>query len=157
MLTKALTISCAVTGIGKATVERLATEGATVAIFDSNREVGQEVAAGFRLNNLSVKFYPVDVSNKVACAEATKSFTGESGGLLHLLVNCAVYFGSKGLTAEKADWDKSFSVNVIGYANTVQAAFEYMKDTPGWSILRVFQVIERSHVDGHIRPPRVLF
>jgi len=39
-------------------------------------------------------------------------------GNIHLLVNCAVYFGSKGIIAEKKDWDKTFSVNVVGYILT---------------------------------------
>ena len=38
---------CHCTGIGKATVERLASEGASVACFDINREAGERVAAEF--------------------------------------------------------------------------------------------------------------
>ena len=124
-------LCCMVAGIGKTTVERLATEGASVAIFDINKEAGEKVSADLRLKKLNVKYFLVDVSDKATCVEAIELFVGENGGSLHLLVNCAVYFGSKALTAKKADWEKSFSVNVIGYANMVQASFEHMRDTQG--------------------------
>ena len=46
-------------------------------------------------------------------------------------MNGAVYFGSKGMTAEKQDWDKSFGVNCVGYANMVQATNQPMKSIQG--------------------------
>ena len=118
-------------GIGKATVERLASEGATVAIFDINKAAGEQVAAEFCSKSLDVKFFEVDVTSKQLCVEATRQFVQMNDGKLHFLVNCAVYFGSKGLTAEKKDWDKSFGVNVVGYSNMVQSCYEYMKGVPG--------------------------
>ena len=54
----------------------------------------------------------------------------------------------KGLTAEKSDWDRSFGVNVVGYANTVQAAFEYMKSTPGDK-----SVVNIASISGHRAQP----
>lgn len=50
---------------------------------------------------------------------------------VNYLVNGAVYFGSKGLTALKSDWDKSFGVNVIGYSNMVQACHSHMRSIEG--------------------------
>ena len=56
-----------------------------------------------------------------------KTVAEANSGQIHGLVNSMAYFGSKGITAEKEDWDKSFSVNVVGYANMVQACYEYMR------------------------------
>ncbi len=50
---------------------------------------------------------------------------------MNYLVNAAAYFGSKGITAEKEDWEKSFGVNTVGYANMVQAVNEPMKNIDG--------------------------
>ena len=112
-------------------MERLASEGARVAIFDINKAAGEQVSAEFCSRELDVKFFPVDVSDKEACLEAVKQFSEANGGCLHYLVNCAAYFGSKGLTASQEDWERSFRVNVVGYSNTVQSCHEYFKRTPG--------------------------
>ena len=112
-------------------MERLATEGATVAIFDINKTAGEKVAAEPSSRNLQVSFYQVDVTSKQACVEATKKFADANSGKIHYLVNCAVYFGCKTLNAEEKDWEKSFSVNVTGYANMVIACHEFMSKLPG--------------------------
>lgn len=88
--------------------------------------IGEHTSAG-----RSVHYYKVDVSDKQACVDAVNTFASKNSAKINYLVNGAVYFGSKGLTAEKADWDKSFSVNAVGYANMVQACYQHMKTVPG--------------------------
>ena len=73
----------------------------------------------------------MDVSDKDQCVATVKTVAEANEGKIHLLVNCAAYFGSKGITAEKKDWDKTFSVNVIGYSNMVQACYPFMKEMKG--------------------------
>ena len=107
-------------GIGHAIVERLAEEGATVAIFDINREAGEEVVAKLTANDLKVSYHKVDVSDKDQCMQAAAIVAESNSNELHYLVNCAAYFVLKGLTSTREDWDKSLSVNVVGYANMVQ-------------------------------------
>ena len=70
-----------------------------------------------------------------------KTVTEANSGQIHGLVNSVAYFGSKGITAEKEDWNKSFSVNVVGYANMVQACYKYMRKMPGH--------IHTASVSGH--------
>ena len=79
----------------------------------------------------TVEYFEINVSDKSECIDGVKAFTGKYGNLLNYLVNSAVYFGSKGMTAEKQDWDKSFGVNCVGYANMVQAVYEPMKSVEG--------------------------
>ncbi|XP_032232639.2 cyclopentanol dehydrogenase [Nematostella vectensis] len=114
-------------GIGKATVERLAREGASVAILDINDELGQQVETDLRSSGNKVKFYHVDVANKDMCAHVVGCVAADHGSAVHILVNNAAYFGSKGLDVEEKDWHKTMSVNVQGYANMVQACHPYMK------------------------------
>ena len=76
--------------------------------------------------------------------EAVKKVSQANSGQIHGLVNCAAYFGSKGLTAEKDDWDKSFSVNVVGYSNMVQACYEYMSKMPGDK-----SIVNIASISGH--------
>lgn len=108
-------------------MEHLAGEGATVAIFDINQDAGTKVVPDFKSRNLAVSYHNVDVSDKEQCVAAVKAVAEENAGKLHFLVNCAVYFGSKGLAATKGDWDKTLSVNVVGCANMVQACHPHLK------------------------------
>ena len=135
-------------GIGLATVKRLASEGAAVYIFDINQSAGEKESGDLRSKSLNVHYLLVDVSDKSACLAGTKKVAEENNGALHYLVNCAAYFGCKGLTAEKADWDKSFGVNVIGYSNMVQSCYELMNKIPG-----VKAVVNIASISGHITQP----
>ncbi len=121
------------TGIGQATVERLALEGATVAIFDINNGAGKTLTQDLVAKGLNVSFYKVDVSEKNECSKTVQQFV-ETSSLpgVHYLVNCAAYFGHKGVfEAEKKDWEKTLGVNVVGYSNMVQACHPYMSKLPG--------------------------
>ena len=98
-----------------------------------------------------VAYYEVDVSDKDKCVATVKTVADANEGNIHLLVNCAVYFGSKGITAEKADWDKTFSVNVVGYSNMVQACHPYMKDMK--SVDK--SIVNIASISGHrVQPNR---
>ena len=73
-----------------------------------------------------------------------KTVAEANSGQIHGLVNSMAYFGSKGVMAEKEDWDKSFSVNVVGYANMVQACYEYMRKMPGDK-----SIVHTTSISGH--------
>lgn len=136
------------TGIGLATVTRLAEEGATVAIFDINRDAGEKVVADFKSRNLSVSYHMVDVADDERCVEGVKAVAEANSEKLHFLVNCAAYFGSKGLTATREDWNKTLSVNVVGYANMVKACHPYMAGTAGDK-----SIVNMASLSGHIGQP----
>ena len=137
-------------GIGKATVDRLSEEGASVAIFDVNKEAGEAVAAQLSAAGRAVEFCHVDVSKKEDCMSSVNAVAKKHGGTVNYLVNCAAYFGSKGVTAEKEDWDKSFAVNVQGYANMVQSCIEPMKTVPGREGKAVVNI---ASISGHRAQP----
>lgn len=145
---KSAIITGGASGIGQATVEKLAKEGAAVAIFDINVAAGSGIATELVAKGYNVVFEEVDVSNKDKCVETVKRFAERNNGKVHYLVNCAVYFGSKALTAQSKDWEKSFSVNVIGYANMVQACYPYMKQCPG-----IASVVNVASISGHRAQP----
>lgn len=127
-LNKFAIVTGGASGIGKATVERLVEEGATVGVFDINKEAGEALAN----TSPNIHYYSVDVSESEACIQGVSSFIqNTNNSTLNYLVNGAVYFGSKGLEAKRQDWDKSFAVNVIGYANMLQAVYPHMIRIPG--------------------------
>lgn len=117
-----------------------------MAIFDINEAGGEKAVSTLAAQNLNASYHKVDVSDKAQCLQAVKSVAEANAGKLHYLVNSVAYFGSKSLNAEKQDWDKSFSVNVVSYANMVQACHPYMKDTHGG----VAAVVNVASTSGHI-------
>ena len=120
---KSAIVTGGASGIGRAVVERFLNDGARVAVFDINDELGVALEADQTSKGHEMKYYKVDVSNKDECDRATADFASSS---LHFLVNSAVYFGSEGLNADRDDWDKSLRVNIEGYANMVQSCHAHM-------------------------------
>ena len=151
---KTIVVTGGASGIGKATLERLAKEGACVAIFDINEAAGKAVAASLTEQGQNVFYYKVDVSDKDQCCQAVKDFVSKHDNVIHGLLNAAVYFGSKALDAEQKDWDKSFGVNVVGYANMVQCCFPYMKSDPaGPETSPSRSVVNMASISGHRAQP----
>jgi NAD(P)-dependent dehydrogenase (short-subunit alcohol dehydrogenase family) len=133
-------------GIGAATVQEFAQEGAAVAIFDINDSLGQELSERLREAGGTAEFFHVDVSDADACKQAVQEFAARQGRLDYL-VNSAVSFISKGLDSTTEDWDRSLGVNVRGCANMAQASYPAMKAAGGGAIVNI------SSISGHIAQP----
>jgi NAD(P)-dependent dehydrogenase (short-subunit alcohol dehydrogenase family) len=133
-------------GIGAATVREFAREGAAVAVFDINAELGKELAAALSAEGGQVTFHTVDVSDEARRREAVQA-VAERHGRLDYLVNSAVSFISKGLDATPSDWQRSLSVNVQGSAGMVQACHPFMKATGGGAVVNI------SSISGHVAQP----
>lgn len=83
-------------GIGRATVERFANDGASVAIFDIDDVIGPMVAEDLTKSGHKVTFSKVDVANKSECLEGVVKVAEANGWAVHHLVNNAAYFDWKG-------------------------------------------------------------
>ncbi len=110
-------------GIGRATVERLASEGARVAGVDVDEEAARASGAALALR--------CDVADPGACAEAVATTVGQLGGL-HVLANIAGV-GSFASTRELAldDWNRTLAVNLTGTFLMSQAALDPLLETGG--------------------------
>lgn len=114
-------------GLGLATVERYAADGANVAIFDLNEEVGQAVAA--RLGD-KVAYYNVNVADEVSVQTAIDAVV-EKFGALHIVNNyagigpaCKTY-GKNGPHPIDT-YMKVVMVNQVGTFNVARLAAEKM-------------------------------
>ena len=133
-------------GIGKATVEEFAKEGARVAIFDINVDSGRQVQAALAEQGSTVGFHEVDVSNDAACREAVGAVNA-AWGRVDFLVNNAISFIAKGLDVTPDDWERSLGVNVRGFANMVQACYPFQRSTKGAAIVNI------ASISAHIAQP----
>lgn len=132
-------------GIGAATVARLALSGASVAIFDLDGDGAAAVAAELATQGGRCTSHRVDVSDDEALARIFLEIAEESGSI-NALVNCAASFVAAGLDATREDWDRCLGVNVRGYANTVRFAAPHMP--PGSAIVNL------ASISAHVAQPK---
>ena len=123
-------------GIGQATAEVFAEEGAKVVISNPSAPAGEETAANIRANGGEAIFVRTDISRdedcRHCCDEAVRTF-----GRLDVLVNNGAVFILKGLEADVADWQRMLSVNIMGTALMSKYASEYMKKVGGGAIVNL--------------------
>jgi len=134
-------------GIGRATAERFANEGATVVICDVNEEAGQVVARNLGADS---RFYQVDISNRSA-VQAWVDDVMARYGHIDVLVNNAgivrdgqlVKFKDGEITGRmsEADFDLVIGVNLKGVFNGAQAVTPYMIQGGGGVILNASSVV----------------
>ena len=128
-------------GIGRACAERLAEEGATVAVFDLHDAEGEAVCAGIRDRGGQARYWRVDVTDEAAVKAAIDAVAATFGGL-HVLVNNAGISGSVKLTHEisEEEWDRVQAVNVKGVLFCSKHAIGHMKRAGHGSIIHLSSV-----------------
>ena len=137
--------TCIVTGgaqgIGRACVERLAEEGARVAIFDLHDDEGEALVAALVARGLPAAYWHVDVSSEASVKAAIDAAAERFGGV-DVLVNNAGISGSTKLTHEitEAEWDQVQSVNVKGGLFCSKHAIPYMKRAGAGSIINLSSI-----------------
>lgn len=124
-------------GIGKRIVERFAEEGATVAIWDVDREKGEEVAKA----SDSIHFYQVDTSDLDQTTTTAAALVEELGGIDILINNAGITRDAsmKKMTAE--DWQKVIDVNLTGVFNCVKACSPHMAENKYGRIINAASVV----------------
>lgn len=117
---KVAIVTGSASGIGQATAELLAAEGASVVVADMNAEGAERVAAGIRNTGGRAVAQPTDVSSEDQIRRMIERAVREFGGLHILHNNAAMTAGHEHandldlLTMTVEYWDRSFSVNLRG-------------------------------------------
>jgi NAD(P)-dependent dehydrogenase (short-subunit alcohol dehydrogenase family) len=132
---KVALITGAAAGIGEATAELFAEEGARVVILDVD-PAGEAVAARIAARGGEAFFVQADVSREDEVRRAVEQ-TERRHGRLDVLVNNAATFVLKGLEATVEEWRRSLDVNVIGTALCTRYAAELMKKGGGGAIVNL--------------------
>jgi len=126
-------------GIGQATAELFAEQGARVVISDVDAAAGTQPAQGIKDRGGEALFIEADVSReddvRRLCDETAKHFGG-----VDVLVNNAAAFVLKGIEASVEDWQRSLGVNVIGTALCTKYAAEEMKKRGGGAIVNLASI-----------------
>ncbi len=124
-------------GIGRATTEALADEGANAVIASLNEERGQAAAEAIAEQGGQAQFIRTDVSDQDQ-AERMVDLVLERFGKIDVLVNNAGIHDSAPFWEEPETlWDRMYRVNVLGTVFPSQAVVRFMKDNGGGAIVHV--------------------
>lgn len=112
---KTAIVTGAASGIGRATAERLAEEGANVAVVDINVEGGEETVARIENDSGTARFIETDVSDETEVKQMVEATVDEFGSL-ELAHNNAGIEGDSGTTVEHTEenWDRVVDTNMKG-------------------------------------------
>jgi len=126
---KVAIITGASAGMGKATAELFAKEGAKVAVTDIDVAGGEAVVNAIREAGGEATFFKLDVSKEADCKEVTKAVV-EKYGKLDILINNAGVTGVDKPTHEltEDEWDFVFNVDVKGVFFMTKHAVPFMKE-----------------------------
>lgn len=128
-------------GIGRACVQRMAEEGAKVAIFDLLDTAGRELADRLTALGHTVLYRHVNVTDEHAVQHAINEVAAAFGGL-DVLVNNAGISGSPTPTEQvsEADWDHVQAVNVKGVFFGTKHAIAHLRAAGGGSIINLSSI-----------------
>src|SRR5262245_29638960 len=102
-------------GIGQATCELFAEEGAAVVIAERHRETGEATAAAINRNGGQALFVQTEVTEEESIRRMV-SQAMNTHGRINILVNNAGVFVLKGIDATIEEWRYVLDVNVMGPA-----------------------------------------
>ena len=139
-------------GIGRAVAERLAAQGARVAVLDVSAPRTAAAVDEMRKAGLDAHAFVVDVSQRDAVREAMANVARDLGAPISVLVNNAVWIRYQCVAdADEETIDRILAVGFKGIVWTTQAAAEQMKRRGGGSIVNISSIAAiRGMRDGAI-------
>ena len=128
-------------GIGRATCELLAREGARVAIVDLKDEEGRELADEIGRTGGSARYWRADVASESDIERIFREI-GEAFGGIDVLVNNAGISGASKPTHEltEEEWDRVQAVNVKGVFFCTKHAIPWMLRAGAGSIVNLSSI-----------------
>jgi NAD(P)-dependent dehydrogenase (short-subunit alcohol dehydrogenase family) len=142
-------VTGAARGIGRASAERLASEGAQVALVDVSANV-EEAAAQLRRAGLAAEAWAADVSDEDAVAAAVCEVEARLGTIDVLHSNAGVLLPASAEQESLERWERTFAVNVRGMFLTARAVI------PGMRRKRSGAIVLTGSMSGLIAEPAFL-
>lgn len=127
-------------GIGRATAELFAREGATVFIVDRYADTAQAVADRVEADGGTAIAVECDVADESAIDALATQVRQRSGSLDVLVNNAGIRHYGPVTEASRADWDEIFSVNLRGAALISAKLLPLMIESGGGAVVNVSSV-----------------
>lgn len=123
-------------GIGRATCELFAEEGASVVIAERNVETGQATAAHISRAGGKAIFVQTEVTDEPSIQRMVDSAVN-AFGRIDILVNNAAIFILKGIEATPQEWRQVLDVNVMGPVLVSKHVVPEMRKAGGGAIVNL--------------------
>ena len=150
---KVIVVTGAGRGLGRAYVQRLASEGARIAICEIDARAGAAVAEDLRNNGANATFIETDVASKEGTEFMAARVLEKWGQIDGLVTNAGLANSVGGQTYDEItvpQWDRIMEVNVRGTWLTCRAVAPHMQKLKKGSIVTV------SSDTAHWGSPRLL-
>jgi 3-oxoacyl-[acyl-carrier protein] reductase len=128
-------------GLGRATVERFAAEGAAVSIWDVNGEAGQALADAVTAGGGRAEFRQVDVADSAAVDAAFAAVVAAFGRLDVLINNAGITRDATLLKMDDEQFGQVIDVNLKGVFHCGRAPARLMVEQGGGSIVNTSSVV----------------
>lgn len=127
-------------GIGRAIAQKLADEGAAIAIAEINEDTGRQTAELLRSAGATAHFVKTDITD-FESVDAAFAETAAALGPISLLVNNAAFTEAGSLASiSLEDWHREIDVNLGGTYHCIRAIVPMMKQRGGGSIVNISSV-----------------
>jgi dihydroanticapsin dehydrogenase len=136
---KVAVITGAGAGIGRATAELFAEEGAAVVIAERDEATGREAAQRINQAGGRALFIHTDVADEASVARMAAE-AGSAFGVIHILVNNAAIFILRGIEATVEEWRQMLDVNVMGPALVAKHVVPAIRQAGGGAIVNLASI-----------------
>lgn len=136
-------------GIGRATAQRAAREGAAVAIVDKNRENAEETAAMVLAEGRGIaRAYSCDVSDDAAVARTVRTANADLGRVSGVVTAAGIFHGPDLRPAHEVsveDFIAVLQVNLIGTFAVIKHALPHLMEGGG----AIVTIASTAAIRGH--------
>jgi NAD(P)-dependent dehydrogenase (short-subunit alcohol dehydrogenase family) len=124
-------------GIGRATAELFAREGAKVVVADYKADMGREAVQAIQDAGGEALFAEVDVSDSAQVQNVVQASLNTYGGIDILFNNAGVLLFGTILETEQEAWNRLIAINLTGVYLCSKAVLPHMIERGGGSIVNV--------------------
>ncbi|MBP1989983.1 3-oxoacyl-ACP reductase FabG [Paenibacillus eucommiae] len=134
-------VTGATRGIGRAAMERLAAEGASVVgVYNSSDKLAEELQSELALRGSDVRMFKGSVTDRSFIASMMKQVYDELGRMDILVNNAGISDDQLALMMSEEQWDTVFRTNFTGTCICCQEAIPYMAAGGGGKVVNVVSV-----------------
>ncbi|MCO6485861.1 MAG: 3-oxoacyl-ACP reductase FabG [Saprospiraceae bacterium] len=134
-------ITGAASGIGKATAIRFAREGASVALWDVNREGGEAVTQMINSQGGTAHFWHVNTTDESLVMAAAAEVNTRFARIDILVNNAGITRDATLKKMERSQWDQVIGVNLTGVFLCAQAIVPYMEANEYGRIINASSIV----------------
>ena len=141
-------------GIGRATANLFAAEGANIAVWDlgdNARKAADEIASEHRVKTLGISCDVADAATVIAATEQTLASLGRINHLVHAAAIGSGKFGFPFTNLKPSDWPRVLNINIMGMVHVAHAIGPVMREQASGSMVFIASIA--GQIGSQTDPP----